>query len=69
MSNVEKNYPNLTLISVTQKIASVEHYDQIILLDEGEILAVGTHAKLLETSPEYVQIYESQKSTESYETK
>ena len=69
LSNVEKNYPNLTLISVTQKIASVEHYDQIILLDEGEILAVGTHAKLLETSPEYVQIYESQKSTESYETK
>ena len=69
LSNVEKNYPNLTLISVTQKIASVEHYDQIILLDEGEIIAVGTHAKLLETSPEYVQIYESQKSTESYETK
>ena len=67
LSNVEKNYPNLTLISVTQKIASVEHYDQIIVLDEGEIIAVGKHQDLLKTCPEYVQIYESQKSTSTYE--
>ncbi|MEI6316236.1 MAG: ABC transporter ATP-binding protein [bacterium] len=67
LKNVENNYPDITLISVTQKIASIEHYDQIILLDEGEIIATGTHAELLENSPEYVQIYESQKSTENYE--
>jgi ATP-binding cassette subfamily B protein len=34
---------------------------------EGEILAVGTHAELIHSSPEYVQIYDSQKSTENYE--
>ncbi|HVM91058.1 MAG TPA: ABC transporter ATP-binding protein [Verrucomicrobiae bacterium] len=67
LANVAKNYPNLTLISVTQKVASVEDYDQIVLLMEGELLARGTHAELLETSPEYVQIYESQRSTSAYE--
>ncbi len=67
LDNVAKNYPDITLISVTQKIAPIEHYDQIILMMEGEVLDVGTHAELLEKSPEYVQIYESQKSTENYE--
>jgi ATP-binding cassette, subfamily B, bacterial len=67
LQNIHKNYPGITLISVTQKIASVENYDQIILLMEGEVLATGTHAVLMDTSPEYVQIYESQRSTNLYE--
>ncbi|MEP6961892.1 MAG: ABC transporter ATP-binding protein, partial [Acidobacteriota bacterium] len=67
LDNLEANYPGITLISVTQKIGSVEHYDQIILLMEGEVLACGTHRQLLETSPEYVQIYDSQRSTSRYE--
>ena len=52
LENVHKNYPGLTLLSVTQQIEPVADYDQIILLMEGEVLASGTHAKLLETSPE-----------------
>ena len=67
LENVHRNYPGITLISVTQKIASVEDYDQIVLLMEGEVLASGTHAQLMETSPEYVQIYDSQRSTSHYE--
>jgi ATP-binding cassette subfamily B protein len=67
LANVQKNYPGLTLISVTQKIASVEHYDQIILLMEGEIIATGKHDDLLHSSPEYVQIFNSQQSTSNYE--
>jgi ATP-binding cassette subfamily B protein len=67
LKNVHEQYPGITLISVTQKIASVEHYDQIVLLMEGEVLAKGTHAELMETSPEYVQIYDSQRSTNVYE--
>jgi ATP-binding cassette subfamily B protein len=67
LSNIAKNYPQLTLISVTQKISSIEHYDQIILLMEGELLAKGTHAELLKSCPEYVQIYQSQRSTSQYE--
>ena len=67
LNNIERNYPGLTLISITQKIAPIETYDQIILLMEGEILARGTHKELMRTSPEYVQIYNSQRSTNAYE--
>ncbi|MDD4971066.1 MAG: ABC transporter ATP-binding protein [Paludibacter sp.] len=67
LGNVARNYPGITLLSVTQKISSVLHYGQIILLEEGEILARGTHESLMETSPEYVQIFNSQRSTSSYE--
>lgn len=68
LDNVQANYPTLTLLSVTQKIAPVEHYDQIVLLMEGEVLASGTHAELMDTCPEYVQIYDSQRSTQHYES-
>jgi ATP-binding cassette, subfamily B, bacterial len=67
LRNIHEQYPGITLISVTQKIGSVEDYDQILLLMEGELLGTGTHAKLMETSPEYVQIYDSQRSTNVYE--
>jgi len=67
LDNVHRNYPGITLISVTQKIASVVDYDQIILLMEGEVLATGTHQELMDTSPEYVQLYDSQRSTSHYE--
>jgi ATP-binding cassette subfamily B protein len=67
LANVKKYYPQITLLSITQKIASVQDYDQIILLMEGEIIAKGTHKQLLKTSPEYVQLYDSQRSTNQYE--
>jgi ATP-binding cassette subfamily B protein len=67
LANLRTNYPNLTLISVTQKVEAVEHYDQILLLMEGELLAQGTHKQLLKSSPEYMQIYTSQQSTNTYE--
>jgi ATP-binding cassette subfamily B protein len=67
LCNLENNYPGMTLISVTQKIAPVRHFEQIVLLMEGEIIATGTHKELLETSPEYNQIYSSQRSTRHYE--
>lgn len=67
LNNVKQNYPGITLISVTQKIASAEHFDQIIVLMQGEILASGTHKELMATSTEYVQIYNSQQSISNYE--
>jgi len=67
LENITRNYPGITLLSVTQKIASVKHYEQIILLEDGEVLASGKHEWLMETSPEYVQIYHSQRSTNHYE--
>jgi len=67
LCNLENNYPDLTLISVTQKIAPIRHFEQIILLMEGEVIATGTHKELKESSPEYIQIYSSQRSTHHYE--
>lgn len=67
LANITANYPGLTLISVTQKIAAVQHYEKIILLMQGELLAEGTHAELMQKSPEYIQILNSQQSTSNYE--
>jgi ATP-binding cassette subfamily B protein len=62
-NNVKQNYPGITLLSVTQKIDAVKDYDQVILMMEGEIIAKGKHDYLLQSCPEYIQIYNSQKST------
>ncbi len=61
---IAKNYPDLTLISITQKIEPVKAYDQIIVIMEGELIASGKHDDLLATSLEYRQIFESQKTSE-----
>lgn len=68
LDNISKNYPDLTLVVVTQKIAPIRHFDHIILMEEGELLAEGVHDSLMKSSPEYVQLYNSQKSTQIYET-
>lgn len=60
IANLDKNYPKTTEVIITQQISSALDADQIILVMEGEILAVGTHATLLKKSPEYRQIYNSQ---------
>jgi len=67
MENIRNLYPGITIVSVTQKIASVEQYDQIILLMESEIIASGTHSSLIQSCPEYMQIFKSQRSTSYYD--
>ena len=67
LNNLKENYPGITLISVTQKIATAEHFDQIVVLMEGEIVASGVHNDLMQQSPEYIQIFNSQQSTSNYE--
>lgn len=67
LGNIQRNYPGLTLLSVTQKVAAVETYDKVIVIMQGEIVAQGTHQELMKSSPEYVQIHTSQQSTSNYE--
>ena len=64
LSNIQNNYPDLTLISITQKIEPVKDFNQILLLMGGEIIASGHHMDLMKSCPEYIQIYKSQQSTE-----
>ena len=55
---------NATTIIVAQRVSSIIHADQIIVLDEGEVAARGTHKELLETSELYYEIASSQLSEE-----
>ena len=50
-----------TKIIIAQRISSVLHADQIIILEGGYVNAVGTHEELLKTNPIYQEIYLSQK--------
>jgi len=52
--------PDTTKIIIAQRVSSVEHADKIIVLDGGRIESVGSHAELMEKSPIYREIYESQ---------
>ena len=52
--------PNLTVLVVAQRIASVRHADFIAILDGGTIADVGTHDELLARSKVYQEIYQSQ---------
>ena len=52
--------PNVTKIIIAQRITSVMHTDQIVILDDGRIHAVGTHETLLASDPIYQEIYTSQ---------
>lgn len=53
---------NATVIIVAQRISTVLHANQILVLDEGKVVGAGTHAQLLETCPEYQEIARSQLS-------
>lgn len=55
------DYKGKTLFIIAQKISSIIDADKIIVLDKGEIDAVGTHRQLLKSSKVYQKLYESQK--------
>ena len=56
-----KKLPDMTKLVIAQRISSVKHADQIIILDKGCVNAIGTHEELLRTNKIYQEIYESQK--------
>lgn len=58
---MEESLPGVTKIVIAQRISSVRHADQIIILDDGKIHDAGTHEELLLRNEIYQQIYESQK--------
>jgi ATP-binding cassette subfamily B protein len=51
---------NITTLYVAQRISAVIDLDKIVLLENGEIVAEGNHEELMESSPLYQEIYESQ---------
>ena len=58
---MRKYLPDMTKIIIAQRISSVRHADQIIILDDGKVNDIGTHETLQERNEIYRQIYDSQK--------
>lgn len=55
-----KEIPDTTKLIIAQRISSIEHADKIIVMDNGEISAVGTHEELIKNNDIYREIYTSQ---------
>ena len=53
-----------TMIIVAQRVSTIRYADQIVVLEDGEIVGLGTHDELLQTSAEYAEIVASQLSAE-----
>lgn len=68
-ASIQKSFaeyiPDTTKIIIAQRVSSVQHADQIVVLNEGKIIAVGKHEKLLKDCDIYREVYESQKKGDS----
>lgn len=62
---LDTHLPDATRIVVAQRVSTIQHADQIIVLDHGRIVGLGTHDDLLSTSATYREIVESQLSVEA----
>lgn len=52
--------PDITVFLVSQRAATIQYADQILVLDDGELAGIGTHQQLLDTCEVYREIYYSQ---------
>ena len=57
---LKEDLPNMTKIVIAQRISSIEDADQIIIMDNGEINAIGTHEELLKNNHIYQEVYYTQ---------
>jgi ATP-binding cassette subfamily B protein len=53
-----------TMIIVAQRVSTIRHADQILVLEHGECMGLGTHEELIETCPTYAEIVASQLTAE-----
>lgn len=61
LANLREARQGKTTILIAHRVTTVEKMDKIIFVDDGRVLAVGTHAELLETCPEYRTTVELQR--------
>ena len=52
------------MLIVAQRVSTIMHADQIVVLDEGRVVGIGTHRELLESCETYREIAQSQLSKE-----
>lgn len=56
----KEDLKDVTTIIIAQRISSIQHADRVMVMNEGEIESLGRHEDLVNTSPTYREIYESQ---------
>ena len=61
LENLKNTRRGKTTILIAHRISTVEQMDKIVFIDEGKILAVGTHAQLYDTCPDYRRMVDLQK--------
>jgi len=61
---LDREVSSATRIVVAQRVSTILDADQIVVLDDGRIVGIGTHDELLLSSPEYAEIVQSQLSIE-----
>jgi len=61
---LKRNTAGATMVIIAQRVSSIVDADQILVLDDGRIVAQGTHQELLETSDTYREIVSSQLAAE-----
>lgn len=64
LKEIKKKNQNKTSIIVSHRLSSIQHVDEIIVLDNGEIIEKGTHEELLMNKKVYFEMYEQQLSTQ-----
>jgi ATP-binding cassette subfamily B protein len=57
---LRNDIPETTKIVIAQRISSIEDADQIIIVDDGKINAIGTHEQLLKSNAIYQEVYNTQ---------
>lgn len=61
---LDTHLPDATRLVVAQRVSTIQHADQIVVLDHGRIVGIGTHDDLVETCETYREIVESQLAAE-----